>query len=61
VWLGGRAIGCDPLVYGSLRVMGTAFATGHAAGVAAACSVQTGRENGVAEVRAALLRQGAII
>ena len=28
LWLGGRTIGCDEAVYGSLRVMGTAFATG---------------------------------
>jgi hypothetical protein len=61
VWLGGRTIGCDPLVYCSLRVMGTAFATGHAAGVAAACSARTGGEIGASEVRAALLRQDAIL
>ncbi len=61
VWLAGRAIGCDPTVYGSLRVMGTAFATGHAAGVAAACFSAGGGAIDVADVRAALLRQGAII
>ena len=30
----GRLIGADPLAYGSIRVMGTAFATGEAAGKA---------------------------
>jgi len=38
LWLSGRVIGCDELADASLRFLGTAFATGHAAGVAAAHS-----------------------
>jgi hypothetical protein len=55
VWLAGRVIGCEPAVYGSLRVMGTAFATGHAAGIAAACI------GDLTSTRTALLRQGAFL
>ena len=36
LWLGGRTLGADSAAYASARVMGTAFATGHAAGIAAA-------------------------
>ncbi|MGZ9810285.1 FAD-dependent oxidoreductase [Pseudoroseicyclus sp. H15] len=36
LYLAGRAIGADAMAYASVRVMGTAFATGFAAGVAAA-------------------------
>ncbi|MGU3575147.1 FAD-dependent oxidoreductase [Brucellaceae bacterium C25G] len=36
LFFAGRVTGAEPAAYGSLRVMGTAFATGHAAGVAAA-------------------------
>jgi len=35
VYYAGRLIGADPIAYGSIRVMGTAFATGEAAGRAA--------------------------
>lgn len=35
LYLAGRVIGADPVAYGSVRVMGTAFATGEAAGIAA--------------------------
>ncbi len=62
----GRNVDGDRLAGGSLRVMGTAFATGQAAGVAAA---RTARDNASAarapyaryaeEVREELLRQGA--
>jgi hypothetical protein len=61
LWLGGRVIGCDALVYGSLRVMGTAFATGHAAGVAAAHIADGGRAEEYGKVRAALQDQMAIL
>lgn len=60
LWLGGRIIGSDAQAYGSIRVMGTAFATGHAAGVAA--SLSCGR--GMVEAAAAqeiLRKQEAII
>ncbi|MGA0399203.1 MAG: FAD-dependent oxidoreductase, partial [bacterium] len=40
LWLAGRTIGADAAAYGSIRVMGTSFATGQAAGVAAALFAQ---------------------
>ena len=61
LWLGGRVIGCDEQVYGSLRVMGTGFATGQAAGVAAAHCAHGGGADDVAEIRAGLLHQEAIL
>jgi hypothetical protein len=60
LWLAGRTVWADDEAYGSIRVMGTAFATGHAAGVAAA----TWSADGAASdepVRAELQRQGAVI
>lgn len=57
----GRAIGCQELAYGSLRVMGTAFATGQAAGIAAAGAANRGAADDSTAVRAELLRQGAIL
>lgn len=56
----GRTLDADMYAFASLRVMGTAFATGQAAGVAAA---QTARDGGTnAEtVRVELVRQGALI
>jgi len=59
LWLAGRTVGASPGAFGSLRVMGTGFATGQAAGAAAALATQ-GRP-GYAALRAALLDQGAII
>ena len=56
LWLGGRTAGADPAAYASVRVMGTAFATGHAAGVAAAM-----RGAGADRIRAELARQGAVL
>ena len=61
LWVGGRAIGCELLAYGSLRVMGTAFATGQAAGVAAARSADGGDAQDSDRIRQDLLRQGAIL
>jgi hypothetical protein len=56
----GRTLDADMYAFASLRVMGTAFATGQAAGVAAA---QTARNGAVdaAQVRTELVRQGALI
>jgi NADPH-dependent 2,4-dienoyl-CoA reductase/sulfur reductase-like enzyme len=56
----GRTVDADMYAFASLRVMGTAFATGQAAGVAAA---QTARDGGTdaERVRVELLRQGALI
>lgn len=63
LWIGGRVIDCEALAYGSLRVMGTAFATGQAAGIAAAhvASAANGDGDDVAWIRRELLRQGAIL
>ncbi|MFD8817366.1 FAD-dependent oxidoreductase [Streptomyces sp. NPDC059627] len=54
----GRLLDADQQASASLRVMGTAFATGHAAGVAAALSAHRREMTGTA-VRHELLLQGA--
>lgn len=59
LWLAGRTVGADRGAFGSLRVMGTAFATGHAAGVAAALSTRELRDYD--SVRGALVAQRAIV
>lgn len=56
----GRTADGDQRAGASLRVMGTAFATGQAAGVAAAQFAETGRTDADA-VRRTLLQQGAIL
>jgi glycine/D-amino acid oxidase-like deaminating enzyme len=56
----GRVIDADADAFASARVMGTAFATGHAAGVAAAL-VADGRTADATAVRAELLRQNGIL
>ena len=61
LWYGGRLIGADPQAYGSIRVMGTAFATGEAAGVAAADFVDGNQRVDIAAVRRRLVAQGALI
>jgi len=60
LWFAGRVTGSDSEAYGSLRVMGTSFATGHAAGVCAAIWAGA-RSRDSAAVRTILLEQGAII
>jgi hypothetical protein len=57
--LAGRVIGADSKAYGSIRVMGTAFATGHAAGVSAALAVAGHTD--VATLQKTLEGQGAVI
>jgi hypothetical protein len=57
--LAGRVIGADARAYGSIRVMGTAFATGHAAGVSAALAVAGHTD--VARLRKTLEGQGGVI
>lgn len=60
LWMAGRLISADRDAYSSARVMGTAFATGHAAGVAAA--LQAGGSAVTAPVvRQELAAQGALI
>ncbi|MDQ0315399.1 FAD-dependent oxidoreductase [Amorphus orientalis] len=62
LWYAGRVIGADSLAYGSIRVMGTAFATGEAAGTAAALSTTAdGRAPTAERVREQLISQGALI
>lgn len=56
----GRIVYADETAFAAVRVMGTCFATGHAAGVGAVCQARNGRIN-VDEVRAELLRQNALI
>jgi hypothetical protein len=60
LWLAGRVIGCDSEIYGSLRVMGTAFASGHAAGAAAAIAASGGSQT-PGELRRVLAQQNAIL
>ncbi|MCJ0765908.1 FAD-dependent oxidoreductase [Variovorax terrae] len=62
--LAGRVIGSDAQAYGSVRVMGTAFATGHAAGISAALAAgdpALAEEEAVTRVRRALAEQHALI
>jgi len=56
----GRVLDADADAFASVRVMGTAFATGQAAGVAAAL-VADGRSADTGAVRAEILRQHGIV
>ncbi|NUS95303.1 MAG: FAD-dependent oxidoreductase, partial [Nocardia sp.] len=58
LYAAGRTLDGDRQAGASLRVMGTAFATGQAAGVAAAQQAHSGTVN-TTTVRAELQRQGA--
>jgi hypothetical protein len=60
LWCGGRIISADLIASSSIRVMGTGFATGQAAGVAAALTLDR-TEYDVQKIRAELLRQNAIV
>lgn len=60
LWAGGRLVSSDANAFASLRVMGTSFASGHAAGVAAAVQVKSG-EHDYALTRDELVRQGALL
>lgn len=60
LWAAGRAISTDSLALGSVRVMGTGFATGQAAGVAAALTLDNASYD-VKKVQEELLKQGALI
>ena len=61
VFVAGRLAGADRRAYGSTRVMGTAFATGQAAGVGAAVMADIGGAAEVQEVQHRLLSQGALL
>ena len=56
----GRVLDADADAFASVRVMGTAFATGQAAGVAAAL-VADGRPAEASAVRAEIIRQHGIL
>lgn len=60
LWAAGRTISCDRQAFNSARVMGTAFATGHAAGVAAAVWADE-KTHDVEGVRKRLVAQGALV
>jgi FAD dependent oxidoreductase len=60
LWAAGRLTAADRDAFASVRVMGAAFATGHAAGVAAA-QYAAGRPHDLATIRAELRRQGALV
>ena len=56
----GRCISCDSVALASLRVMGTSFATGQAAGVAAANYARTNQVD-VEAIQEELIKQNALI
>lgn len=56
----GRMISSDEAAFAAVRVMGTCFATGHAAGVAAACQALDGTVD-VKHVQEVLKKQGALV
>ncbi len=56
----GRNLSSDEAAFAAVRVMGTCFATGHAAGVGAACQAKNGTAD-VELIRAELMRQGALV
>ena len=53
-------ISADEAAFAAVRVMGTCFATGHSAGVAAAVQAEFG-EADIRKIRAELDRQGALL
>jgi hypothetical protein len=61
LWAAGRLVASDPRAFCSLRVMGTAFATGQAAGVAAALQARQDLSPRSAQVRQELIKQGALV
>ena len=60
LYAAGRTISADPVAFSSIRVMGTGFATGHAAGVAAALRIRN-PDVSISEIQDELKRQGALI
>lgn len=61
LWYGGRVIGASPEAYGSIRVMGTALATGQAAGIAAADYAGNHQRTDIARIQKRLREQHAIL
>jgi hypothetical protein len=60
LWAAGRLVSCDDDAFASVRVMGAAFATGHAAGIAAAHYAH-GTPHDLGRIRAELVRQHALV
>lgn len=60
LWAAGRTISADPIAFASVRVMGIGFATGHAAGVAAALTLN-GKSIDIKKIQEELRRQNALI
>lgn len=60
LWLAGRTIGADHDAYASIRVMGTSFATGHAAGIGAALRADQAKHDSQ-RVQSILEKQGAAL
>lgn len=60
LWAAGRLVSSDSDAYASTRVMGTAFATGHAVGIAAALQARDGSVD-IASIQAALRDQHALL
>ena len=56
----GRIVSSEEAAFAAVRVMGTCFATGHAAGVGAAVQARTGQAD-IEEIRRELLEQNALI
>ncbi len=56
----GRMISADEAAFAAVRVMGTCFATGHAAGAAAACQALDGKVD-IKHIREVLINQGALV
>ena len=56
----GRIVSSDEAAFAAVRVMGTCFATGHAAGVAAACQAFDGKAD-IEKIRKELQNQGALV
>lgn len=60
LWCCGRNVSCDPISNGSIRVMGTSFATGQGAGVSAALTLDKEKYD-ITEIQKELLKQNALI
>lgn len=60
LWCCGRNISCDPISHSSIRVMGTSFVTGQAAGVAAALTLNQKHYN-ITKIQEELKNQGALL
>ncbi|MCB6891077.1 FAD-dependent oxidoreductase [[Clostridium] scindens] len=56
----GRIVSSEEAAFAAVRVMGTCFATGHAAGVGAAVQARTGQAD-IEEIRRELMEQNALI